>query len=60
MKLSPKAIRFIIEALNYRIKSYEKNLDIGNFDSDETSEIANDIVYLEAIREELAKTVFQN
>jgi hypothetical protein len=60
MELSSKSVRFIIEALDYRIKAYEESLDIGNVDSDEASDIANDAMYLEAIRDDLAKTLSQS
>lgn len=60
MELSPKAVRFIIEALEYRIKAYEESLDIGDVDSDEAPDIANDTMYLEAIRDDLAKTLAQS
>lgn len=60
MELSPKAVRFIIEALEYRIQSYEKILDTGNVDPDEAPDIANDAMYLEAIRDDLATTLAQS
>lgn len=55
MELSPKAIRFIIEALDYRIKAYEESLEREDIDEDESSEIANYAMFLEAIREDLQK-----
>ncbi|BAZ17605.1 hypothetical protein NIES4071_94850 [Calothrix sp. NIES-4071] len=55
MELSPKAIRFIIEALDYRIKAYEESLAKDKINEDESSEIANDAIFLEAIREDLVK-----
>lgn len=59
MELSPKAVRFIIEALEYRIKAYEENLNNIDTDSDENFYVANDIIYLEAIREELSEAMVQ-
>ncbi len=55
MELSPKAIRFIIEALDYRIKAYEESLASYKINEDESSKIANDAMFLEAIREDLVK-----
>jgi hypothetical protein len=49
MELSPKAIRFILEALDYRIKAYEDSLDSTKINEDESSEIGNDVMYLQAI-----------
>jgi hypothetical protein len=46
MQLSPKAVRFIIEALDYRIKAYEQSFNNIDTDSDENFYVANDIIYL--------------
>ncbi|MBW4569408.1 MAG: hypothetical protein KME31_15710 [Tolypothrix carrinoi HA7290-LM1] len=55
MELSPtKAIWFIIEALNYRINAYQEHLKLENLDEDEISDITNDSMFLEALREEMA------
>lgn len=55
MNLSPKAIRFIIEALDYRLKAYQERLDVDDLDEDEASDIVNDSLFLESLRQELAK-----
>jgi hypothetical protein len=57
MNLSPKAIRFIIEALDYRIEAYRQRLQLENLDKDEASDITNDALFLESLRQELAKTL---
>lgn len=57
MNLSPKAIRFIIEALDYRLKAYQERLNVEDLDEDEASDITNDSAFLEALRTELAKTL---
>lgn len=57
MELSPKAIRFIIDALDYRINAYQERLKLENLDEDEISDITNDFMFLEALREEMAKTL---
>jgi hypothetical protein len=59
VELSPKAIRFIIEALDYRINAYRERLKLENLDEDEISDITNDFMFLEALREEMAKTLGQ-
>lgn len=60
MELSPKAIRFIIEALDYRIKAYQERLEIEGLDEDEVSDITNDSAFLEALRGELAKAMSES
>lgn len=55
-----KSCSFYYEALEYRIQAYEKILDTGNVDPDEVPDIANDAMYLEAIRNDLATTLAQS
>ncbi len=57
MDLSPKATRFIIEALDYRIKAYQDRLEAEELDEDEASDIINDSAFLEALCSELEKTL---
>lgn len=57
MNLSPKAVRFIIEALDYRIQAYQEQLDSELLDEDTASDIGNDAMYLETLRQELIKSV---
>jgi hypothetical protein len=57
MNLSPKAIRFIIEALDYRIEAYQQHLQLENLDEDEASDMTNDALFLESLRQELAKNL---
>ncbi|NET58352.1 MAG: hypothetical protein F6K47_20020 [Symploca sp. SIO2E6] len=57
MKLRPKTTRFIIEALEYRIKAYQDRLSSENLDEDEESDLTNDAEFLEAIRTELANSL---
>lgn len=57
MNLSPKAIRFIIEALDYRLEAYQERLKVDALDEDEASDITNDALFLESLRQELAKTL---
>ncbi len=57
MNLSPKAIRFIIEALDYRLEAYQERLKVDALDEDEISDITNDALFLESLRQELAKTL---
>jgi hypothetical protein len=59
MKLSFKDIKFIIEAIDNLIKTYEERLDGENIDEDETSDIGNDCMFLEALRGDLSKSLQQ-
>jgi hypothetical protein len=53
MKLSAKAICFIIEAIEYRIEWYEYRLKQDDLTEDETSDLMNDLNYFRAILEDL-------
>lgn len=53
MKLSFKDIQFIVEALNNLISTYEQRLD----NEDEASDIGNDCMFLEALRDDLVKNL---
>jgi hypothetical protein len=55
MNLSPKAIRFIIDALDYRIKAYQERLKLDNLDEDEAADITNDSLFLGSLLQELEK-----
>jgi hypothetical protein len=57
MDLSPKALRFIIEALDYRIQAYQVQLESNTLDEDMASDIGNDAMYLETLHQELTKTL---
>jgi len=60
VELSPKAIGFIIDALDYQINAYQERLKLENLDEDEISDITNDFMFLEALREEMAKTLVKS
>jgi hypothetical protein len=53
MELSPKAIRFMIEALEFRIDAYQKQLE--KVDDDEASDITNDMMFLKSLSQALSK-----
>ncbi|MEH1781369.1 MAG: hypothetical protein V7K67_22010 [Nostoc sp.] len=55
MNFSPKAIRFIVEALEYKIEAYQKRLETENLNDDEVSDITNDMMFLESLSQELKK-----
>lgn len=56
MNFSPKAIQFILEALEYMIEAYQKQLETENLNDDEVSDITNDIMFLESLSQ-LKKTL---
>ncbi|MDM9385825.1 hypothetical protein QUB80_34810 [Chlorogloeopsis sp. ULAP01] len=51
MNLSPKAIRFIVEALEFRIAAYHQQLELEEMNEDEISDIGNDLMFLDALVE---------
>jgi hypothetical protein len=53
MNLSPKAVRFLVEALEFRIAAYQTQLDAPELNEDEASEITNDMMFLESLLQEL-------
>ena len=55
MHLSPKAIRFIIEALEHYQISHEARLQDERLTVDEVADLTNDYQYLEAIKTDLKK-----
>ena len=55
MQLSPKAIRFIVEALAYYQAYHEERLHDENITEEESAELANDCQYLAAIKTDLQK-----
>ncbi|MEH2317329.1 hypothetical protein [Nostoc sp.] len=57
MNFSPKAIRFIVEALEYRIEAYQKQLETENLNDDEVSDVTNDMMFLESLSQELKKEI---
>lgn len=57
MNFSPKAIRFIVEAIEYRIETYQKQLETENLNEDEISDITNDMMFLESLSQELNKAL---
>ncbi|MBH8554195.1 hypothetical protein I8751_17860 [Nostocaceae cyanobacterium CENA357] len=57
MNFSPKAIRFMVEALEFRIEAYQKQLETENLNEDEISDITNDMMFLESLSQELKKAL---
>jgi hypothetical protein len=53
MDLSPKAIRFILEAIEFRSAAYQKQLKNEDLDDDETADLGNDVMFLESLLQEL-------
>jgi hypothetical protein len=61
MNLSPKAMRFMVEALEFRIAAYQKQLNAedvsSEIDDDAIADLTNDILFLESLVRELRKTL---
>ena len=57
MNLSPKAMRSIAEALEFRIAAYQSQLDSEELSEDEVSELANDSMFLKSLLQDLQKAL---
>jgi len=55
MKLSLKATRFVIEALEYYLKYHDQRLQQDGLSEEDSSDLINDRQYLEAIKQDLEK-----
>lgn len=55
MKLSLKAVRFVIEALEHYQKYHDEQLATEGLSDDDASDLANDRLYLEAIKKDFEK-----
>jgi hypothetical protein len=55
MKLSLKAVRFVIDALDHYQKYHEQRLEEEGLPEDEISDLVNDRQYLEEIRHEFER-----
>jgi hypothetical protein len=53
MNLSPKAVRFLVEALEFRIAAYQAQLDTPDLPENDASELTNDMMFLESLLQEL-------
>ncbi|MEI6328230.1 MAG: hypothetical protein WCP16_03285 [Pseudanabaena sp. ELA645] len=57
INLSPKAIRLVVEALEFRIAAYHNQLDTEAISDDDISDLTNDLMFLESLLQELRKTL---
>lgn len=53
MNFSPKAIRFIIEAINHYLNHHQTQIQNCTLPEDEKADLINDWYYLEAIKSDL-------
>ena len=61
MNLSFKDLRFIIEAIEHQIKTYQERLQvIEDVDEDEAADLGNDIKFLELLHADMTTTLEQN
>lgn len=54
IRLSPKALRFVIEAIDFKLAADRKRLESPKLSTDARSDLGNDVRFLEEIREHLA------
>ena len=57
VNLSPKAMRFVVEALEYRIAAYQTQLEQPDLSDDQVADLMNDLLFLEALLQELKKAL---
>jgi hypothetical protein len=57
INLSPKAMRLIAEALEFRIAAYQGQLDSEELSEDEVSDLTNDSMFLESLLQDLQKAL---
>jgi hypothetical protein len=55
--LSPKAMRSIAEAIEFRIAAYQSQLDSEELSEDEVSDVTNDSMFLESLLQDLKKVL---
>jgi hypothetical protein len=53
MDLSPKALRFVLEALEHYARYHDQRMQEKGLSEDELADLANDRQYLEAIKQDL-------
>lgn len=57
MNLSPKAMRSIVESLEFRIAAYRDRLDTEGISEDEISDLTNDSMFLESLLQEFQQAL---
>jgi hypothetical protein len=57
MNLSPKAMRAIAEALEFRISAYQQQIDRLPLSENEIADLTNDTMFLESLLQDLQKTL---
>ena len=54
-ELSPKAVVFVLEAIDFKIAVDRARIDLGTMDEDARAELGNDTNFLESVRRSLAE-----
>lgn len=57
MNLSPKAMRYLIEALEFRIAAYQTQLQEQDLSEEEDSDLTNDMMFLESLLQDLREAL---
>ena len=52
MKLSPKALRYVVEALDYYLRDRDQQVRDGDTSDDDRADWENDRQFIDAIRQE--------
>lgn len=53
MNLSPKDIRFLLEAIKVQQQQFAHSLASAQLSEDDAADVSNDTMYLEALKEDL-------
>ena len=53
LSLPMKHARFVLEAIDFRLETWKKAVESGELDEDEISDINNDSMLLQGVRDEL-------
>jgi hypothetical protein len=57
VNLSPKALRYMVEALEHRVAVYEAQLENETLNDDQVSDLTNDLMFVESLLDDLRKAL---
>jgi hypothetical protein len=59
VNLSPKAVRFVVEALEAQISAYQSELEHEELDDDRAADLGNDLMFMESLVQDLRQAMEQ-
>jgi hypothetical protein len=57
VNLSPKALRYMVDALEHRVAVYETQLENETLNDDQVSDLTNDLMFVESLLDDLRKAL---